>query len=115
MKTSPSGAPIMSGAGVAAVRKKLEEAFAEIRITPDASATQPTMPPQEPTQEAPQHQEMIYTEQHETRFHERAKRLSLAALSSPHTLSHDKKGVWNIEVPNETVEELFKAALRRDE
>jgi hypothetical protein len=115
MKTSPSGAVIMSGAGVAAVRKKLEEAFAEIRATPNPTATQPPVPSQVSAQEAPQSRETIYTEQHKTRFHERAKRLSLAALETPHIPAHDRSGVWNIEVPSETVEELFKAALRRHE
>jgi hypothetical protein len=103
----------MSGAGVAAVRKKLEEAFAEIR-TGDATATSPP-PTQELTQELPQPQHMIYTEQHKNRFHERAKRLSLAALETSHILADDKKGVWDIEAPSESVEDLFKAALRRDE
>jgi hypothetical protein len=106
MKTSPSGAPIMSGAGVAAVRKKLEEEFEKARgsVVPSETHAQPAAP-----------EVTIYTEQHKTRFHERAKRLSLAALSSPHILSHDKKGVWNIEAPSESVEDLYKAALRRDE
>jgi hypothetical protein len=106
MKTSPSGAPIMSGAGVAAVRKKLEEEFEKARGLAEPSET-PAPPP------APQ--ETVYTEQHETRFHEKAKRLSLAALSSPHIVSHDRKGVWNIEAPNESPEDLYRAALRRDE
>jgi hypothetical protein len=106
MKTSPSGAVIMSGAGVAAVRKKLEEEFEKARglAVPSELPAEPPIP-----------EETIYTEQHETRFHERAKRLSLAALSSPHVISHDKKGVWNIEAPSESVEDLYRAALRRDE
>ena len=106
MKTSPSGAVIMSGTGVAAVRKKLEEEFEKAR-----GSVEPSETPAEP----PASEETVYTEQHETRFHERAKRLSLAALSSPHILSHDKKGVWNIEAPSESVEDLYKAALRKDE
>jgi hypothetical protein len=115
MKTSLSGAVIMSGAGVAAARKKLEEAFAEIRTTPNATTTKPTLPAQEPTQESPEPWQTIYTEQHKSRFHERAKRLSLAALETSHILAHDNKGVWNIEAPSETVEDLYKAALRRNE
>jgi hypothetical protein len=106
MKTSPSGAPIMSGVGVAAVRKKLEEEFEKAR-----NVVVPTETPAQP----PDPEETNYTEQHKTRFHERAKRLSLAALSSPHVISHDKKGVWNIEPPSESVEDLYRAALRRDE
>jgi hypothetical protein len=102
----------MSGAGVAAVRKKLEEEFEKARGLVVSSQTPPK--PQAPP-EPPQPRETIYTEQHKTRFHERAKRLSLAALSSSHILTHDKKGVWNIETPSESVEDLYKAALRRDE
>jgi hypothetical protein len=98
MKTSTNGAPIMSGMGVTAVRKKLEEEFEKARGVVVVPSETP-----------------IYTEQHESRFHERAKRLSLAALSSSHIPAHDKKGVWNIEVPSESVEDLYKAALRRDE
>jgi hypothetical protein len=106
MKTSANGALIMSGAGVAAVRKKLEEEFEKARglEVPCEAPAEPLVPEQ-----------TIYTVQQETRFHERAKRLSLAALASPHILPHDKKGVWNIEAPSETVENLYKAALGRNE
>jgi hypothetical protein len=104
MKTS--GAVIMSGAGVAAVRKKLEEEFEKARgpVVPSETPAQPPAP-----------EESIYNEQHKNRFHERAKRLSLAALSSSHILSHDRTGIWNIEAPSESLEDLYKAALRRDE
>lgn len=105
MKTSNNGAVIMSGAGVAAVRQKVKAEFQKAR-----GFAVPSEAPAEP----PAPQVTTYTEQHKTRFHERAKMLSLAALSSPHILEHDKKGVWNIEAPSETVEDLYNAALRRE-
>jgi hypothetical protein len=101
-KISESGAPIMSGTGVAAVRKKLEEEFQKAReaVTPSEAVAQS--------------EETIYSEKYQTRFNERAKRLSLAALSSSHIVTHNKKGVWNIEPPSESAEDLYRAALRRE-
>lgn len=110
MKTSNNGAMIMSGAGVAAVRQKVKEEFQKARGP--AVFSQPPSQPESP-QEQLAFQETVYTEQNKTRFHERAKRLSIAALETSHILAHDKKGVWNIEAPSETVEDLYKAALRR--
>jgi hypothetical protein len=109
MKTSPNGAVIMSGTGVAAVRKKLEEEFQKARglvVSPKPQSQPQT--PQEP-------RETVYTEQNKTQFHERANRLSRAALSSSQIPTHSRNGVWNIEAPSEIVEDLYKAALRRDE
>jgi hypothetical protein len=39
----------------------------------------------------------------------------LAALETPRIVAHDKSGIWNIEVPSKTAEELIAEALRRDE
>jgi hypothetical protein len=61
-------------------------------------------------QQTPQQTPLVYTEQHKTRFHERAKRLSLAALSSSHIMKATR-GYVEIAAPTETPEELYKAAL----
>jgi hypothetical protein len=60
----------------------------------------PTPPPQ-----------IEYTEQHKTRFHERAKKLSLAALFSPHIMKATRSHVFEIVVPTESAEELIREAL----
>jgi hypothetical protein len=108
MRTSPNGAVIMSGVGVAAVRKKLEEEFQKARDLVVSSETAPLPPEPRAT---------IYTEQNKTRFHERAKRLSLAALSSSHISTKARRDVvcWEVEIPTQTAEELYKATSGRDE
>jgi len=55
--------------------------------------------------------ELVYTEQHKTHFHERAKRLSLAALSSSHIMKATRGHVFEIAVPTESAEELIREAL----
>jgi hypothetical protein len=72
--TSESGAPILTGKGMENVRLKIMRAFEEIRIEgPVQSSVQgPAESPQAPE---------VYDGQHEARFHQRAKRLSLAALA----------------------------------
>lgn len=59
---------------------------------------------QEPPQ-APQ--QVVYTQQHDTRFHERAKRLSLAALEGAHISTGPKRRdvvCWGISVPKKSAE-----------
>jgi hypothetical protein len=72
------------------------------------------MDPQPPT--PPQAQiEFMYTEQHETNFRERAKKLTLAALSS-HFLSKPRRPnavCWEVAVPKESADELIAEAMRR--
>jgi hypothetical protein len=53
----------------------------------------------------------VYTEEHKTRFHERAKRLSLAALETSHIMKATRSHVFEITVPTESVEELIREAL----
>jgi hypothetical protein len=53
----------------------------------------------------------VYTEQHKTHFHERAKRLSLAALSSSYIMKATRGPVFEITVPTESAEELIREAL----
>jgi hypothetical protein len=53
---------------------------------------------------------LVYTEQQRTRFHERANRLSLAALFSSHIIKAARGPVFEIAVPTESAEELYKAA-----
>jgi hypothetical protein len=108
MKTSTNGAVIMSGAGVAAVRRKLEEEFEKARglVVSSQSRTLPQSP-----QEPPEPRETIYTEQNKARFCVRAERLSLDALASAH-ITTSRSGPIEITVPTETAEELFRQAGR---
>jgi hypothetical protein len=80
------------------------DAFEKIRQHPANQLVQHSEPTPQPQVE------LVYTEQHKTRFHERAKRLSLAALSSSHIMKATR-GYVEIAAPTETPEELYKAAL----
>ena len=105
-KVSENGAPIQTGLGLEDTKRRIMEAFEKIRQHP----SEPSGAQQTP----PQTQECGYTEQHKTRFHERTKRLSLAALETSHiSTSHKRTNVdcWEISVPSETAEELIKEAL----
>jgi hypothetical protein len=88
-------------------KRRIMKAFEEARKkhTPpeEPHPAQHVEPPTPPPQ-------IEYTEQHKTRFHERAKRLSLAALSSSHIMKATR-GYVEIAAPTETPEELYKAAL----
>ncbi len=101
VRVSESGAPIHTGHGLEETKRRIVAAFEKIR--------QHSLQHSEPT---PQPKiELVYTEQHKTRFHERAKRLSLAALSSPHIMKATRSHVFEIAVPTESVEELIREAL----
>jgi hypothetical protein len=107
-KVSESGALIQTGRGLEETKRRITEAFEEARkkhTTPEEQhpaqhEESPTPPPQ-----------IEYTEEHKTRFHERAKRLSLAALSSSHIMKATRSHVFEIAVPTESAEELIREAL----
>jgi len=77
------------------------DAFEEIRQHPSEPSRAQQTPP---TQDA-------YTEQYKTSFHERAKRLSLAALESSCIMKATRSPVFEIAVPTESAEELIREAL----
>jgi hypothetical protein len=66
-------------------------------------------------QTPPQPHEFSYTEKNKTRFHERAKRLSLAALETSHISKRPRRDVvcWEITIPSETASDLIAQALER--
>lgn len=107
-KISESGAIILTGRGVDAVRRKFAEAFQQIRQHPAGQDPAQLAPQVEPT---PPQTLLVYTEQHEEQFHQRAKHLALQALTSSHIATTRNKGVWEIEVPTQTADELIKEAL----
>ena len=111
-RVAESGALLQTGRGLEEAKRRIMEAFEKIR---QPAASQPMQAPSQVPNQAPVQAPVEYTEQHKTRFHERAKRLSLAALETPRIVAHDKSGIWNIEVPSKTTEELIAEALRRDE
>jgi hypothetical protein len=101
VKFSAEGAAIQTGRGLEDTKRRIMEAFERIRQHP-VQHSEPTPQPQV---------ELVYTEQHKTRFHERAKRLSLAALSSSHIMKATRSPVFEIAVPTESAEELIREAL----
>ena len=103
VRVSENGAPIQTGRGVEETNRRITGAFEKIRQHPVQHSAQ--------TQTPPQTQECVYTKQHKTRFHERAKRLSLAALSSCHITKATRSPVFEIGVPTESAEELIREAL----
>jgi hypothetical protein len=86
-------------------KRRIKEVFEAIRKNIPAPAQQPQQAP------TPPQVELVYTEQHKTSFHERAKRLSLAALSSSHIMKARRSHVFEITVPTESAEELIREAL----
>jgi hypothetical protein len=112
VRVSESGALIQTGRGLEETKRRIMEAFEEARKKHTTSEEQHPAQHVEPPTPPPQ---IEYTEQHKTHFHERAKRLSLAALSSSHNMNATRSHVFEIAVPTETPEELYKAALGGDE
>ena len=102
VKVSENGAPIQTGRGLEETKRRITEAFDKIRQHP-AQHQEPSL--------VPPPQVESYTEQHKTRFHERAKRLSLAALSSYHIMKATRSHVFEIAVPTESAEELIREVL----
>jgi hypothetical protein len=101
VRVSENGAPIQTGLGLEETKRRITDAFERIRQHP-AQHSEPTPQPQV---------EFTYTEQHKTSFHERAKRLSLVALSSSHIMKATRSHVFEITVPTESAEELIREAL----
>ena len=85
--------------GLESIRRHIEEAFAQIR--------QHVPQPLTPTQA-----EFVYTEVHRAKFDERANQLAHAALSCSHISKVSRRdGVWEINIPTQTAEELIAEAL----
>jgi hypothetical protein len=108
VRVSENGAPIQTGHGLKETKRRIMDAFEKIRQYPAQHPVQHSEPTPQPQVE------LVYTEHHKTRFHERAKRLSLAALETSHISTSDKRAnvvCWEISVPSETAEELIREAL----
>ncbi len=99
-KVSENGAAIQTGHGLEETKRRIVAAFEKIRQHPVQHESTPQP-----------HFELVYTEQQKTRFHERAKRLSLAALESSHIMKATRSHVFEIAVPTESAEELIREAL----
>ena len=100
-KVSESDATILTGRGVEQVRARIAEAFRLIHND-------------QPAPVKPEKQPKVYGEEHKQRFHQRVQSLTRSALTlGMLTISHSKAraNVWEIEVPQESVEELIREAL----
>jgi|SRR6266481_7347091 len=85
--------------GLESIKRHIEEAFTKIRQHSER-------------QEPPQLHEFVYTEVHRAKFDERAKQLAHAALSCSHISKVSRRdGVWEINIPTQTAEELIAEAL----
>ncbi len=100
-----SGNSPTHGDGVESVRRRIMEAFERIRQYP--AGLHPLEPPT-----PPQTHEFVYTEQHEERFRERAKKLTLESLACPYISKSRHGSVWEIKAPTQTAEELINEILR---
>ena len=105
VRLAPSGAPIETGRGLDDVRRRIEAAFELIHLNQPAPVNVAVEKIKKP---------QVYTEQHADKFHQRAKKLALHALTSSHIMT-GRKGVWEIEVPNQTADELIKEAMWRNQ
>ena len=109
-RVSENGAPIQTGRGLEETKRRIMEAFERVRQhaePPRQKARQPApLPPLRQSEEKQPH----YTETHAERFHQRAKALALRALSSSHISKPSRNGVFEVSVPNESPEELYRAA-----
>jgi hypothetical protein len=111
-KISESGALIQTGRGLEETKRRITEAFEDARKNhatreehnPAQHEELPTPPP-----------EIEYGEHHRARFHERARRLSLAAPTSSHISTGARRDVvcWEIEMPTQTASELIEEALKK--
>jgi hypothetical protein len=110
VKVSENGAPIQTGHGLEETKRRIMEAFEKIRQHP--AQWEPSRVQHPAKQQTPPAQE-AYTEQHKTTFHERAKRLSMAALEASHISARPRRAVvcWEITVPSQSAEELIREAL----
>lgn len=99
---SESGAPILTGRGLEQVKERILRAFEQVHGG---------QPAPEKVEKPPQ----VYAEAQQERFHQRAKSLTRSALTlgmlaSSH-ISKPRHGAYEIVAPQETAEDLFKAAL----
>jgi hypothetical protein len=96
---SENGAPVLTGRGVEDVKRRIMAAFEQVHRGHPAPEKQPRTP-------------QVYSEVHKERFHQRAKSLTRSALTLglPH-ISKARNGVYEIVAPQETAEDLFRAAL----
>ena len=95
---SGNGAPVLTGRGVEDVKRRIMAAFEQVHLGQPAPEKQPRTP-------------QVYTETHKERFHQRAKALTRSALTLGLHISKARNGVYEIVAPQETAEDLFKAAL----
>jgi hypothetical protein len=93
MKTSPHGAPICTGAGVAAARKKIEDAFAVVRT--DVRTSGPSVGPQPLLP-----------------LRDTAQPILRAAVQSHKDAVVDRRGVHHISVPKNSAEQLIAEAVK---
>jgi hypothetical protein len=107
MKTSPNGAPVCTGAGVAAVRKRIEDAFANVRTDVRTKSDQPEIEIIEP-EPAPQKTARPLSER-------AAPVLEAAARSHQHMIVErhgtHRSAVYHVGEIRETHEDLIKQAL----
>lgn len=103
-KVSKNGAPIQTGRGLEETKRRIMEAFENIRHHLPAP---PQPPPQEPQVKT------VYTDHHEAHFRALAKHLTLAALPSSHIGKTPRGDGSEIVVPTEGAEQLIAEAIRR--
>ena len=103
---SKNGVPIQHGRGLEDVKRRIVEAFERMRqLAPPAQPQ--VVPPLVPeTVEVG----VIYTETQRVKFHKRVAELSACALSLPLVSGPVRNGVYEIFIPSESLEELYRAA-----
>jgi hypothetical protein len=104
MKSSPHGAPICTGAGVAAVRKRIEDAFASIHTNIDTNANLPEIESVEGVIPMPTKPLRPLVEKAEPI-------LRSAVIHTRLTAVH-RTGVHIIEAPQKTAAQLIAEALK---
>lgn len=116
VKTSPNGGVILTGAGIAAVRKRIEEAFSSVRA--DVSTSEPEIEIVEEVQTdiksnpAPDNSSPPIAERP---LAERAEAiLRVAEQRFQHAVGrrHHHPNVYIVTIPTKTAQELFDAALK---
>jgi hypothetical protein len=105
VRVSESGALIQTGRGLEETKRRIMEAFQQIR-------RHPPMPPKPQLQPLPL-AEAVYTDKQQASFHAHAERLVSVALSSAHIRKTVRGGASEIIVPTESAEELIAQAMRR--
>ena len=110
MKTSPNGGVIMAGAGVAAVRRLVEDAFASVRTNINTNASGPELevvgeirPSQEPLLPLRDKAQPILRA---------AVQCHKDAVTATHHNAVDRRAVHNVSVPRKSAEQLIAEALQ---